>query len=987
MDRNGISVIAWTHSNNNGTTSVMMERFGTSGAPLGSPITIKSAAPAGSTHQPSAAMDNAGDIVLAYTDSTPVGTNLNGGLDQVKGILFASGGGSTQLTVTSLTPTSQPSVAMGETGNFVVAFADAASAANQDIYAQRFSSTGTAQGAAIPVATTSHIENEPSAAIDTQGDFVVAYTYVRSSQLVPNPPFPSYVNNQTEVHAVLFDAQGNVQTTETVWASPKDTESGYVPCAAMDASGNFIVAYTKGGNDGAFDPNDGAASVWAVAYDNKGAVQQAGINLSAPMPPPKQANDDTGAPIFYQDSRPSVALSVAGHLVADWQNYGTTYQGDLMSTAVYTQTFVKAPFQYVLQDGTTIDIQGGMPATYHIAINRDSGFTGPISVSFSQLPTGVTASVSPDNPVPSEILTVTFQSDDSVPNVYLPSILQISGGSVTLSPTVYFSVMPSFINGWTTTDPDGTTLVDGFATTIAGAGFVAGSTVQFGSASATATPTSIDPSGKSLTVTVPMNAVSGPITILRPGGEAIVSTTNAQYTEGGINSLNTTVGYAPGYSKFYLQAGSSVTIAGYGLQQKAVVLFGPGTSDPQKLKDLASKYGTAPTSVDPSGTSLSVNVPLSAVTGPLVVVEPDGTALQSAQTFTVNDYRNTNGFSFGNFNPNVNFDNLKAEYGGSQVDIAVNVFGNEIDTGIPSPWALGVVAVAAGSLSNGACFGMALTSVLLSEYTPSLIDAANGLPANAAPTVFNLQQNGPLTDMINHNHLAQISVEVINYYVQWQASSHSAASVYNQISTMLAAGQNPLVSLQSGANHSVVAYNLEPGPKGNGDYYIDVYDPNRPFNETAQDSCASVEADSRIYVDPSSGWSFKMAGGNTYSGGYGTLEVIPASLVSGGVTFPQPWDLAKIALNGALTVIFGSKDSAGVGSGVTHAELQALATPAVSTGRGVSPLPHSESSLPAALQTGLGKSARSMDLEVADLARRDLEGRLRLLGDVERLAI
>jgi len=64
-----------------------------------------------------------------------------------------------------------------------------------------------------------------------------------------------------------------------------------------------------------------------------------------------------------------------------------------------------------------------------------------------------------------------------------------------------------------------------------------------------------------------------------------------------------------------------------------------------------------------------------------------------------------------------------------------------------------------------------------------------------------------------------------------------------------------------------------------------------------------IEQVSRIYVDPASGWSFTMAGsGSANGGGFGTLEVIPAGLVAGGVTFPG-------SIGGLLQVIFGSSNT------------------------------------------------------------------------------
>jgi hypothetical protein len=383
-----------------------------------------------------------------------------------------------------------------------------------------------------------------------------------------------------------------------------------------------------------------------------------------------------------------------------------------------------------------------------------------------------------------------------------------------------------------------------------------------------------------------------------------------------ISALSAAVGYAPGYSSQYLQTGSEVDITGQDFQPGAKVIFGnPGTTDPQALLRMANQAGVGATpSINSSGTWLSVNVPRYAVSGPIAVIDPDGTCLLSPQTFTVNNYLNTFAFNFQNFTFNITWGDVKGEFGGSQVDVCIpNPFGSG-DTGVPSPVALGVWGIAAAALNGkGACFGMGLTSVLMSEYNPGWVNAANGLPANAAPTVFNLQQNDALTNLIRQKHLAQISQEVITNFLTWEASSHTAASIYSQISGLLSAGHHPIVSLEAGANHAVVAYALEPGPNGNGDYYIDVYDPNRPFGGAPNLSAnlntyVQTQQDSRIYVDPSGSWSFKMADGSSHSGSisrFGSLQVVPVSLVSGGVTFPG--NFTQILTGGALAVIFGSE--------------------------------------------------------------------------------
>jgi hypothetical protein len=350
-----------------------------------------------------------------------------------------------------------------------------------------------------------------------------------------------------------------------------------------------------------------------------------------------------------------------------------------------------------------------------------------------------------------------------------------------------------------------------------------------------------------------------------------------------LSSLSTTNGYAPGYSAQYLQTGSVVTIYGSG--------FGPGI----RVQFGNSVITATPVAIDTSGNWLKVYVPRYAASGPLRLILPTGDVLQSTQAFTVHDYLNTYGFNFSNnFNFNATFALLKGEFGGDQTDITVGIpfTSLQIDTGIPSPIALSLVgllnsaalSVLGVRFGDGACFGMALTSDKL---------AASG------QTVYNLPANGSLVTTIEQNHFAQISANMINYAAGWALSGHSAQGIYNELSGLLARGDHPIITLGSGANHAVVAYDLEPGPKGNGDYYIDVYDPNRPANPTND---MAQEIASRIYIDPSRGWSFQMAGGQIYSGGYGvfSMMVVPSSVLSGSLTMPT-------TLEGLGTIIFGSR--------------------------------------------------------------------------------
>src|SRR5262249_1484488 len=207
---------------------------------------------------------------------------------------------------------------------------------------------------------------------------------------------------------------------------------------------------------------------------------------------------------------------------------------------------------------------------------------------------------------------------------------------------------------------------------------------------------------------------------------------------------------------------------------------------------------------------------------------------------------------------------VKDAYGDKQCDFVV--LGN--DTGIMTPAALAFTGVAAAALRDGACFGMSLAIEQMLHHYEN-INAAMGLPAGAVPRIHNLVNNGNLTNFIETRHLYQLSMEVIKDFLVWQTSSHNNASVYDNVMSRLMAGDHPLISLQEGIGkgHAVVAYDVEGSPN---DFWIDVYDPNRPAlaNEGRKGSL-----DSRIHVVDGQ-WGLTMSDGSNWTGGLKSIMVL-----------------------------------------------------------------------------------------------------------------
>jgi hypothetical protein len=125
---------------------------------------------------PSVAIDSDGDFVVAWQSFGQDGSNYGIYAQRYNSSGTAQG---SEFRVNTYTTNSQrnPSVAIDSDGDFVVAWqSNGQDGSNYGIYAQRYNSSGTAQGSEFRVNsyTTGHQRNH-SVAIDSDGDFVVAW--------------------------------------------------------------------------------------------------------------------------------------------------------------------------------------------------------------------------------------------------------------------------------------------------------------------------------------------------------------------------------------------------------------------------------------------------------------------------------------------------------------------------------------------------------------------------------------------------------------------------------------------------------------------------------------------------------------------------------------------------------------------------------------------------------------------------------------------
>ncbi len=512
----------------------------------------------------------------------------------------------------------------------------------------------------------------------------------------------------------------------------------------------------------------------------------------------------------------------------------------------------------------------------------------------------------------------------------------MSAGYLTvISPIFQVNVTPSVINSIYSTVPNGgqkDALLLGFPAYINGSGFIPGSTVQFETTSGGAwvvTPTSL--TATVITVTVPDDTQNrSKVTILRPGATSLTSTL---ITVAGpiITGFSTTDGYAPGYNQDYLATGSSVTIYGSGFRPGTLVQFGPSGTANLIEPDLL----VPATAVSPFGTSLTVSITSAAITGKVYLKFPSGQIVDSgSQIFTVHTYRNTFTLPFHNKKGDLTVDELEGEFPGqfglvtakaaldaAEVALAAGAVTGFFTLGLSTVALEAAVTTAAAvyaadlvfqgvvfdiadnAVSHGECYGFDVTSVLLAnnpglvaQFYQDQVSLGWSSPANSNPTMQDLLLTPELETEILENYCGQFSDEVLGAAVAWIKGNLlgliTDQFVHDEILGDLQQGQHPLISLQN-AGHAVVAYDIEPGTMGNGDYYIDVYDPQRPetLNEDATGKESgddtgdivtaidhlSIDNSSRIHIIPDVGWTYRH-GTTDYTGGFGTLIVLPPSV-------------------------------------------------------------------------------------------------------------
>ncbi|MBI4781576.1 MAG: hypothetical protein HY785_09630 [Oscillatoriophycideae cyanobacterium NC_groundwater_1537_Pr4_S-0.65um_50_18] len=216
-----------------------------------------------------------------------------------------------EFPVNSFTPNAQDGVAVARdaAGNFIVVWQSAGQegdvGSDKNIYAKRYDSNGNVLSEFRANSFANGSQTDPTVAVDAAGNFVVAWVDTGRPFIIGSPA--GNTTNENGIYARRFDSNGSPLGEEflasrdttifPIGSSSPEQQLGQKPTIAMNASGDFVIAW-----DQFLSPTGANLGVFARRFAENGVPQGDAfkVNLSA------DAND------------PDVAIDTVGNLIVTW---------------------------------------------------------------------------------------------------------------------------------------------------------------------------------------------------------------------------------------------------------------------------------------------------------------------------------------------------------------------------------------------------------------------------------------------------------------------------------------------------------------------------------------------------------------------------------------------------------------------------------------------------------------------------------------------
>jgi large repetitive protein len=296
VDKNGNFVIAWSSRLQDGSGfGVYAQRFAANGATLGSEFRVNTFT-SDDQLMPSVSMaDDTGEFVITWSSYQQSGDFQYGVYGQRYSAAGAAVDGEFRVNTTTFGNQQFSSVAMDADGDFVVTWtSDNKDGNGTAVVMRRYDKANDKWGSEFVVnQTTSGDQTNSSIAMESNGDFVITWTNTSPG---------------TDVYARRFNADGTAIGGEfrvNTFTGNTQNESS----VAMDADGDFVVAWTSNGQDGS------SYGVYAQRYDLAGN--------------PVGSEFKVNTYVTNQQRNPQVAMDANGGFVITWsgnsQDLGTTW--------------------------------------------------------------------------------------------------------------------------------------------------------------------------------------------------------------------------------------------------------------------------------------------------------------------------------------------------------------------------------------------------------------------------------------------------------------------------------------------------------------------------------------------------------------------------------------------------------------------------------------------------------------------------------------
>ena len=247
-------VVTWVSSTQDlSLDGVYAQRFTPSGVPAGPEFRVNTET-ASQQRYPTVAIDLSGEFVVAWSSDLQDPDNSTGIYAQRFDAAGARQGGEFRVNTFTTSDQILPSLAMDGDGDFAVTWHGYEQNGNYGVFARRFDSGGLAQGGEFRVSNTvPGFQRNTAIAMDEDGDFVITW---QDEHTGPAPGF-------TSVMARRFTSGGAAVAGEFL-VNTTDVGHHRYPAAAMDADGDFVVAWAGYGQD----PGDtaGQSGVYAQRY-------------------------------------------------------------------------------------------------------------------------------------------------------------------------------------------------------------------------------------------------------------------------------------------------------------------------------------------------------------------------------------------------------------------------------------------------------------------------------------------------------------------------------------------------------------------------------------------------------------------------------------------------------------------------------------------------------------------------------------------------